>query len=122
MSIMEKAEKLAQEIVNTSEYSELKNAEKNMYEDEQAKTLLDDFESIQKRVQMMQANGKKVQNSQQKKLQNLKAKMQSNNKINNYMEKQKQFNQVMQTVNQVISDKLQDENEEDENQAVNANQ
>ena len=108
MSINEKAQSLAQEIAQTSEYEELKNAEQVMHADEEAKDLLDDYQSTQKRLQMAQSNGQQVSSKQQKKLQNLQAKMQSNDKIKKFMEKQQEFNQLMQNVNQIISKELEE--------------
>lgn len=109
MSITEKAQTLGQEIANSTEYDELKKAEEKMYEDDDAKVLLDNFQSTQKRIQMAQANGKQINNQEQQKLQALQAKMQKNEKIKEYMEAQKKFNEVMKTVNQVITSQLQGE-------------
>ncbi|MFW5995739.1 MAG: YlbF family regulator [Halanaerobiaceae bacterium] len=109
MSIMEKAKTLGQELAESEEYEQLKDAEEKMYEDEDAKNLLDSFESAQKRMQMAQANGQQPGPSQQQKLQTLQSQMQDNGMIKSYMEAQKQFNQVMKTVNQVISEQLQGE-------------
>ncbi|MEJ6951563.1 YlbF family regulator [Natronospora cellulosivora (SeqCode)] len=103
MSIMEKAKSLGEAIVESSEYEELKTAETNMYEDEEAKTLLDEFSAKQKRLQMAQSNGKAITPEDQKDLQSMQAKMQANEKVNAFMEAQQKFNQIMQTVNQTIS-------------------
>ena len=110
MSIMEKAEKLGQEIANSSEYEKLVDAEQVMHQDEEAKDLLEDFQSVQKRMKMAQANGQQPGPSQQQKLQTIQSQMQENEKIKDYMEAQKQFNEVMKTVNDVITSQLQDEN------------
>ena len=103
MSIMEKAKSLGKAIVDSKEYESLKNAEEKMYQDQEAKSLLDEFSAHQKRLQMAQANGKPVSEKQQKEIQNIQAKMQENNKVKEFMQAQQQFNQVMQTVNQTIS-------------------
>ena len=112
MSIMEKAEILGQEIANSSEYEELVDAEQIMYQDEEAKDILDDFQSVQKRIQMAQANGQQPGASQQQKLQSLQSQMQENEKIKDYMEAQKQFNEVMKTVNDVITSQLQEKSDQ----------
>ena len=113
-TIQEKAQELAEEIVETSEYRELKIAESAIQNDDEASQLMEDFQSTQQRMQMAQSNGKQVTPQQQKQAQSLQAQMQQNEVIKNFMEKQQQFNQVMQTVNQVISSKLQ---EQDQDQA-----
>ncbi|MFW6288022.1 MAG: YlbF family regulator [bacterium] len=110
MSIMEKAKSLGEAIVESKEYENLKNAEIEMHKDEDAEALLNDFSATQKRLQMSQANGKPVSEKQQKEIQALQAKMQANEKINEFMQAQQQFNQVMQTVNQTISSVMSAEN------------
>lgn len=110
MSITKKAQSLAEEIVNTSEYEELKSAEEAVQNDEDANSLMEDFQSTQKRLHMAHSNGKQITPKQQKQFQSLQAKMQANEKIKTFMEKQQQFNKVMQTVNQVISSHLEEQN------------
>ncbi len=103
MSIMEKAKSLGEAIVASEEYESLKSAEADMYQDKDAKAILDDFSAKQKRLQMAQANGKPVSEKQQKEIQAVQTKMQGNEKVKAFMQAQQQFNQVMQTVNQTIS-------------------
>ncbi len=107
MSIMEKAEELAKEIIDTAEYKELKSAETNMHNNEEAKSLLEDYQAKQKQLQMMQANGKNVNQQQQKKIQTIQNKLQKNPKIRKFMEAQQKFNKLMETINQTISEQLQ---------------
>lgn len=114
MSIQEKAQELADEILETQEYRELKIAEQAIQNDEEANNLMENFQSTQQRLQMAQSNGQQVSAKQQKQMQSLQAKMQNNEVIKNYMEKQQQFNQVMKTVNQVISSNLQEDNSQDD--------
>ncbi len=113
MSIIGKAQALGEEIMDSSEYSEMKETEQAIYQDETAKNLLNDFQSKQQRLQMAQTNGQQVTQKQQQELQALQAKMQNNEKIKEFMEAQQQFNQVMQTVNQTISNVLSGENTEE---------
>lgn len=107
MTIMEKAETLGKALANSSEYTELKEAESKIRDNEKASSLMDEFESQQKRLQMAQANGKQITPKQQKDIQSLQAKMQENDVIKEYMEAQQKFNKVMKTVNQVITEQLQ---------------
>lgn len=110
---MEKAENLADEIVNSDEYEELKSKEEVMQADDDAKALLEEFQSQQQRAQMAQMNGQEPGEDVQKEMQNLQAKMQKNDKVKEFMEAQQKFNKVMETVNQVISSALQGEEEEE---------
>ncbi|MGM0437905.1 MAG: YlbF family regulator [Bacillota bacterium] len=111
MSIMEKAEDLGKALVESSEFTEMKAAEQKIEENEDAKALLDEFEAEQKKLQMMQQNGQQITPEQQKNLQSVQAKMQKNEQIKEYMDAQQKFNKVMNSVNQVITSQLQDEEE-----------
>lgn len=110
MSIMEKAKQLGEAIAESQENQNLKNAGMEMYQDNEAKTILDDFSALQKRIQMAQANGKPLTEKQQKEIQNIQVKMQGNESISNFMEAQQHFNQLLQTVNQTISSVIEPEN------------
>lgn len=112
MSIMKKAEALGKALVESEEFSEMKNAEMKIEENEEAKSLLDDFEAEQKKLQMMQQNGQQITPDQQKNLQSIQTKMQSNEQIKEYMEAQQKFNKVMNSVNQTITTQLQGNTED----------
>ena len=107
MAIKEKAHELAQEIINSSEYEEMKQAEQAVMNDDEASDLMEELESVQQRIQMAQMNGQEIDQQQQKKIQNLKAKMQQNAKISDFLSAQQEFNEVMEDVNEIISDALQ---------------
>ena len=107
MSVEEKAQELADLIMDSSEYTEWKEAEKKMQEDESAQDILQKFQAKQKMAQMAQMNGKGLSQDMQKEIQGIQAKMQQNEKIKAFMEAQQGFNEVMKTVNQVISSTLQ---------------
>jgi len=107
MAIKEKAHELAQEIINSSEYEEMKQAEQAVMNDDEASDLMEELESVQQRIQMAQMNGQEIDQQQQKKIQNLKAKMQQNAKISDFLSAQQEFNEVMEDVNELISNALQ---------------
>ena len=107
MAIKEKAHELAQEIINSSEYEEMKQAEQAVMNDDEASDLMEELESVQQRIQMAQMNGQEIDQQQQKKIQNLKARMQQNAKISDFLSAQQEFNEVMEDVNELISNALQ---------------
>jgi len=109
---MEKARSLGEAILESTEYRELKEAEEAMYNNEEAKTLLNELNAKQRQIQMAQANGKPINQKQQKEIQNIQARMQTNDKVKDFMEAQKNFNQVMQTVNQTITSVLNENNKD----------
>ncbi|MFW5991684.1 MAG: YlbF family regulator [Halanaerobiaceae bacterium] len=112
MSIQEKAKSLGEAIKDSPEYKVLRSSEAAMYNDEDAKVILDDFNALQKRVQMAQQNGKQITQQQQRQMQNLRSKMQNNDKVKEFMEAQQEFNEIMKSVNETITGVLGDNNPE----------
>ena len=103
MSVIEKAKELGQELVESEEYKELKKKESALYDNEEATSLLEEYENINKQLQMARANGQEVNDEQQKKMQSLQMKMENNPAIKSYIESQKKFNEVMNSVNKIIN-------------------
>ncbi len=103
MSVIKKAKELGEELVNSQEYAELKRKESALYDDEKATSLLKEYENINKQVQMARNNGKEINEKHQKKLQSLQLKMEQNPSINTYIESQKKFNEVMNSINKIIN-------------------
>jgi len=114
MSVIEKAKELGQELVESEEYKELKRKEKALYDDEDATSLLEEYENINKQLQMARANGQEVNDQQQKKMQSLQMKMEQNPSIKSYIESQKKFNEVMNSVNKIINGYITDQKQEQE--------
>src|SRR6056297_613495 len=113
-TVMEYAEDLAEAIVESQEFQELKDKEETMVEDEDAKTMLDELNAKYQQAQMMQKNGKQISDEQKQELQVMEQKMKKNDKISEFYEAQNHFNQLMNSVNQVITQKLQGEEEQAE--------
>ncbi|CCU79220.1 hypothetical protein HSACCH_01154 [Halanaerobium saccharolyticum subsp. saccharolyticum DSM 6643] len=108
-TVMEYAEDLAEAIVESQEFQELKEKEETMVEDEDAKTMLDELNAKYQQAQMMQKNGQQMSDEQKQELQVMEQKMKKNDKISEFYEAQNHFNQLMNSVNQVITQKLQGE-------------
>jgi len=113
-TVMEYAEDLAEAIVESQEFQELKEKEETMVEDEDAKTMLDELNAKYQQAQMMQKNGQQMSDEQKQELQVMEQKMKKNDKISEFYEAQNHFNQLMNSVNQVITQKLQGEEEQAE--------
>src|SRR6056297_52802 len=114
MSVIEKAKELGQELVDSEEYKELKRKESALYDDEEATSLLEEYENINNQLQMARANGQEVNDDQQKKMQSLQMKMENNPSIKSYIESQKKFNEVMSSVNKIINGYITGEQQEQE--------
>src|SRR6056297_1324166 len=110
-TVMEYAEDLANAIVESSEFQELKDKEAVMVEDEDAKSMLDDLNAKYQQAQMMQQNGQQLSDEQKQELSMMEQKMKQNDKIAEFYEAQNHFNQLMNSVNQVITNKLQQDEE-----------
>ena len=113
-TVMEYAEDLAEAIVDSQEFQELKEKEETMVEDEDAKTMLDELNAKYQQAQMMQKNGQQMSDEQKQELQVMEQKMKKNDKISEFYEAQNHFNQLMNSVNQVITQKLQGKEEQAE--------
>lgn len=113
-TVMEYAEDLAEAIVDSQEFQELKDKEEVMVKDEDAKTMLDELNAKYQQAQMMQKNGQEMSDEQKQELQVMEQKMKKNDKISEFYEAQNHFNQLMNSVNQVITQKLQGEEEQTE--------
>ncbi len=116
MSVIEKAKELGQELVEAEEYKELKKKESALYDDEEATSLLEEYENTNKQLQMARANGQEVSEKQQKELQSIQMKMEQNPAIKSYIESQKKFNEVMNSVNKIINGYITGEEGEQEAQ------
>jgi cell fate (sporulation/competence/biofilm development) regulator YlbF (YheA/YmcA/DUF963 family) len=116
MSVIEKAKELGQELVESEEYKELKKKESALYDNEEATSLLEQYENINKQLQMARANGQEVNDEQQKKMQSLQMKMENNPAIKSYIESQKKFNEVMNSVNKIINGYITGQDQEQEAQ------
>ena len=121
MSVIEKAKELGQELVESEEYKELKKKESALYDNEEATSLLEEYENINKQLQMARANGQEVNDEQQKKMQSLQMKMENNPAIKSYIESQKKFNEVMNSVNKIINGYITGQNQEEQQAQESSN-
>lgn len=106
MSLEIKAEELAEAIRNTEEFQTLKSAEAQLKLDPKAMDMLEEVQALQQRAMMTQQSGQQIGQDIISDLQNLEQQMQLNLTIKNVMEKRATFENVMQSVNEKISQKL----------------
>ena len=109
MSLEAKAKELAAAIEDSDEFQALKEAEKKVEEDDEAKSILEEFQTKQQQMQMMQQAGGNINEAMKNEIQSLRADMQENRVISELMSKQQGFNKVMEEVNQVLSTAIQGE-------------
>ena len=110
MSVMEKAKELGQIIRGTQEYLELEKANENVKEDENATQIIEQINQLQEQINFAQQSGVEPSSEQIENFNELKEKMQNNLTIQSFIKAQEQFNQVMQDINNAISEGLTGEN------------
>lgn len=106
MSINEKANELAEVIKQTKEYEELINAKSRLKLDPTAQDLVNQFQEKQEKLQTAQQTGQEVDQETMQTLQTLQGQMQENETIKNLMDAQQKFDEVMQQVNETVTQAL----------------
>jgi len=104
--ILEKAQELGNLLVNSDEYSAMEKAENILENDQEALKLLNSFEEKQQQFANDRSN-----KELKEELQSLQEEMLANEKVNNYFQSQKGFNQLMNDINGEISNILHPEHD-----------
>lgn len=109
MIIYEKAKELAEAIVNSEELKAVKDAEATIACDPEARQLVEEYQKLQELF--MEKSFEELSEEEQKKVETLEKKMSQNKCINDYMETQQKLEQVLRSVNLIISNALNDNDE-----------
>jgi len=109
--IMEKANDLAEAIVNSGELAELRNAEAVMNNDSEAVKILTEFQEKQQQVYQAHMSGEELAPEDKKKVEEIEQRMGGNPAIRAYIEASEKFEHLMKSVNLVITRALQGEDE-----------
>ncbi len=108
MSVKDKAAELAEAIKDTEEFQNLQSAENRISLDPKAQDLVDELQQKQNDLQQAQAQGQQPSSEVVQDLQQLQNQMKLNTTLQNLFKAQESFNELMQSVNQVITENLQD--------------
>ena len=100
--IINKAKEVAESIVETEQFKRLEKTEQRVEDDEAASEILEELEAKYEKLRQSSGNGR-VNRELQQEVQNIQKKMLQNEKLKEYLQAQKEFNQVMQKVNQEIA-------------------
>jgi len=111
---IEKAKELGRVIRETSEYLELEKANENIKADEAASQIIEQINEVQEQINFAQQSGVEPSSEQISQFNDLKDKMQNNLTIQSFIKAQEQFNQVMQDINNAISEGLTGEESSEE--------
>ena len=112
MEIYDTANRLAEEIRNSSQYKNLKQAKEKIMNDSTKRQLVIDFEELKKEVQLIEAQKikqKKIyKNAKKKKLAKMYNVLIENKDIKEYFDYEIAFNQLMVDVNKIIGNSIKD--------------
>lgn len=108
MDIFNKARELAQAISQSEELKKMKDSEAAMMCDPEARKLVEAYQEIQMEAMKNGLQFDQLSEEQQKKLEELDEKMSQNKHIAAYMEAQDSLEQILRSVNLIITSALND--------------
>lgn len=111
--IMEMAKDLGQAMRETEEFEKLKAAEQKLNEDVDAQVLMEGLQSSQEKLQKLQMAGLQPSEEQVQEFQQQREQMSTNSAISSFMQAQEEFSNMVQEVNEAISEGMKDEDEDD---------
>lgn len=102
MSIITKAMELGQEIANSPELKSWRDAEQAVLADPSAADMIREFQIKQQAMQTARSTGRKLSNEEQEDLISLHQRMTANPKVKDFLESQRQFQQIINDINQIL--------------------
>jgi cell fate (sporulation/competence/biofilm development) regulator YlbF (YheA/YmcA/DUF963 family) len=102
MSIIEKAQELGKELFESKELSTMREAEKMMMENDEARNSIAQFDEKQRAYQVIQAQGMQLTEGQTKELEDLEMKMLNNPYVYNFFKAQQEFQNILESINNII--------------------
>ncbi len=102
MSVILKAMELGQEISQSTELKKWREAEATVLADPAAADMIREFQVKQRVMVEARSAGRKLTGDEQDELVNLHQRMNENPKIKEFMESQRQFQQMINDVNQIL--------------------
>lgn len=108
MNVYDTANKLAQEIKTSEEYTKFKQAKKALDSNNELKTKVDEFEKMRYEVQVLAMQGKEVEEEKNRKLQEMYTILIQNKEIKEYFDLEVKFSVMIADVNKIIAEAVQD--------------
>ncbi|RJX17771.1 MAG: YlbF family regulator [Desulforudis sp.] len=102
MPIIAKAMELGTEIANSGELKAFREAEAAVLANAEAYDLIRQYQNGQREIQEARAGGRVLSDEQQQDFQAMQEKLMANTVVKNYFESQQRFDQVIQTINQIL--------------------
>ena len=108
MKVYDTANKLAVEIKSSEEYKKFKQAKQEIATNNELKTKIDEFEKMRYEIQVLAMQGKEVEDTKNKKLQEMYTILIQNKEIKEYFDLEVKFNVMIADVNKIIAESVQD--------------
>ena len=105
--VKKKAEILAQAILESEEYENLREIGSKVTADEEAHAILKKYDAQQQKIHRAQHQGQQIGSEERERMQELKKKMEQNPKLKQLLKAQDKFNDLMDSVFRVINNAVQ---------------
>jgi cell fate (sporulation/competence/biofilm development) regulator YlbF (YheA/YmcA/DUF963 family) len=106
MSIIEKAKELGRVLSESKELNTMREAEKMMMENEEARASIGQFDEKQRAYQVIEAQGTQLTEGQVKELEELEFKMLNNPYVYNFFKAQQEFQGILESINNIIGEAI----------------
>ena len=106
MSIIEKARELGNFLSESKELNTMREAEKMMMENQEARDSIAQFDEKQRAYQAIQAQGVDLTEKQIKELEDLEFKMLNNPYVYNFFKAQQEFQVILDSINSIIGEAI----------------
>lgn len=106
MSIIEKARELGNSLSASKELNTMREAEKMMMENQEARDSIAQFDEKQRAYQAIQAQGVDLTEKQVKELEDLEFKMLNNPYVYNFFKAQQEFQTILESINNIIGEAI----------------
>ena len=108
MNVYDTANRLAQEIRESKEYTDYKKLKKSLMENADTKKKIEDFEKLRYEVQLMQYTGEDKDEEKTKKLQEMYEVLMKDEQVKQYFDLEVKFNVMIADVNKIIAEAIKD--------------
>ena len=108
MNIYDTANKLAQEIRASDEYTSYKRLKDKLMGNGETKTKLEEFEKLRYEIQLMQYTGEQKDEEKNKKLQEMYSVLVQDKEIKEYFDLEVKFNVMIADINKIIAEAIKD--------------
>lgn len=106
MTILEKAQELGKILSESKELITMREAEKMMLENDEARNSIAKFDEKQRAYQVIQAQGMQLTEGQTKELEDLELKMMNSPYVYNFFKAQQEFQNILESINNIIGEAI----------------